>query len=106
LGGGNQEDCGSRLVEAKKSLQDPISANCWAWWCVPVITTMWGSTNRRIVVQVSPGIKQDSISKITKAGWRCGSSGRAPASKITKAARCQWLITIIINTQEAERSGG
>jgi hypothetical protein len=28
---------------------------------------MWGSTNRRIQAQVSPSIKKDTISRITKA---------------------------------------
>jgi hypothetical protein len=28
-------------------------------------SAMWGSTNRRIMVQHDPGIKQDLISKIT-----------------------------------------
>jgi hypothetical protein len=34
---------------------------------LPVIPAMQGSTNRRTVVQGSPGIKQDPISKIIKA---------------------------------------
>jgi hypothetical protein len=46
-----------------KSLQD--STNGWVWWCVFVIPAIWGSTKRRIVIQVNLGIKQDPISKIT-----------------------------------------
>jgi hypothetical protein len=34
---------------------------------VPVILATWGSTNRRIIVQGCLGIKQNPISKITKA---------------------------------------
>jgi hypothetical protein len=42
-----------------------------AQWLVLVIPSYTGNTNRRIVVQAGPGIKQDPISKITntkKAG--------------------------------------
>jgi hypothetical protein len=34
---------------------------------VPAIPATWGSPNKRITVQASPGIKQDPISKITNA---------------------------------------
>jgi hypothetical protein len=42
-----------------ESSQDPISTNGWVWWYIPVISALWGSTNRRIMFQASPGIKQD-----------------------------------------------
>jgi hypothetical protein len=42
----------------------------WVWRHVPVISATAGNINRRIVVQVSPGKKQNPISKITKAA-RC-----------------------------------
>jgi hypothetical protein len=34
---------------------------------MPVISAMWRSTNRRITVQASMGIKKDPILKITTA---------------------------------------
>jgi hypothetical protein len=45
----------------------PISINGWARWHAPAISTMQGSTNRRFSFQVSPGIKQDPVSKISNA---------------------------------------
>jgi hypothetical protein len=49
LGGGDQEDHGSR---PDKKL---------AWWQIPVVPATAGSINRRIAVQVSLGKKQDPI---------------------------------------------
>jgi hypothetical protein len=46
-----------------KSLQDFISTNAWAWWCVPDIRATRGGTNRRTVVQASLRMKQNPISK-------------------------------------------
>jgi hypothetical protein len=66
LGTGGWEDCGLKSAGGKRS-QDPISTNGWAQWQVPVIPAIWGSINRRISIQVSLGIKQDTTSKITKA---------------------------------------
>jgi hypothetical protein len=57
-----------RPARAKNS-QDSISSNGWAMaGHTSVIPTMWGSTNRRIMVQVSPGqlgYKGRSYLKIT-----------------------------------------
>jgi hypothetical protein len=50
-----------------KVSQDPISTNGWVWWYTTVTPARWGSTNKRIVVQASHDIKQDSTSKITNA---------------------------------------
>jgi hypothetical protein len=43
------------------------------------VTATWGSTNRRMKIQVDQGIKRDPISKITNAKrtWH-GSSSRVP----------------------------
>jgi hypothetical protein len=49
----------------QNSSRDPISTNGWAWWCTPVIPVTQGSTNRRIVVQASLGVKKDLILKTT-----------------------------------------
>jgi hypothetical protein len=57
-----------------------LNRKTWASVFMPVIP----ATVRRVMVQVSPGKKQD------------------PTSKITKAARHQWLIPVILATQEAE----
>jgi hypothetical protein len=62
--GRDWEDHGTRPALAN-SLQDAISTNGRAQWCTPVITPTQGSTNRRIVVQAIPGIKQDCVSKTT-----------------------------------------
>jgi hypothetical protein len=56
----NQEDCSLRPAWTK-SLQNHISTKGWVQWHMPVIT--WGSTNKRILVQASLGVKQDLISK-------------------------------------------
>jgi hypothetical protein len=34
-----------------QKFQDPISTNCWAWCHMSVILAIWGSTNRRTMVQ-------------------------------------------------------
>jgi hypothetical protein len=51
------------MPEGAKSSQDPISTNGLVQKCMAAIPAMWGSTNRKITVQVSLGIKQDTISK-------------------------------------------
>jgi hypothetical protein len=50
---------GSRLEASpgKKVLETPILINGWVLWYVPVITAKWGSTNRRIAVRASLGLK-------------------------------------------------
>jgi hypothetical protein len=45
--------------------------NGWVWWHVSVIIAAQGRMNWRIVVQASPGIKGDPISKITKGKRDC-----------------------------------
>jgi hypothetical protein len=50
-----------------KCPQDPISTNGLAWWLMPVISVIWRSTNRRIMVQTFPGIKCDPISILNNA---------------------------------------
>jgi hypothetical protein len=42
-----------------------ILTNDWTWWHMFVIPGTLGSTNRKIAVQASPGIKQDPVLKIT-----------------------------------------
>jgi hypothetical protein len=66
LEGRHQEDHDYRPAQAK-TWRDLFSTNDRAWWHTPVIPAMWGSTNRRIMVQASLSIKWDLISKITKA---------------------------------------
>jgi hypothetical protein len=39
--------------------------NGWMQWHTPVITTMWGSTDKRFTIQDGLGIKWDSASEIT-----------------------------------------
>jgi hypothetical protein len=51
----------------QKVHEAPTSTNGWAWWFTPVIPATRGSTNGN-VVQTNLGIKQDLISKVTKAG--------------------------------------
>jgi hypothetical protein len=63
-------EIGKTMVQGQPALAvqtTPIATNGWMRWSTPVIIATQGSTNRRIVVQVCPGIKGDSISKITKA---------------------------------------
>jgi hypothetical protein len=43
----------------------PVSTNGWVRSMHLSFPTMWGSTNRRIMVQASLGIKTDLISKMT-----------------------------------------
>jgi hypothetical protein len=80
FGGWEQEDDSARPVLAGTS-RDPTSTNSWAQWHTLVLPATVRSINRRIKVQVSLGKKWDPILKTTKEekGWRCGSSGRAPA---------------------------
>jgi hypothetical protein len=49
--------------------------------CVPVIPAIQGSTNRKILVQTSLGLKRGLISRVTNAkkGWQCGLGSRSPA---------------------------
>jgi hypothetical protein len=48
----------------QKCPQDPISTNDWVWWYA---STIQASTDKRIMIKVGPGIKQDPISKIVRA---------------------------------------
>jgi hypothetical protein len=61
LGGSNQEDQCSVVA---KIVKDTISTNIWTQWYMPFIPSMWGCTDRSVMVQPCPGIKQDPISKI------------------------------------------
>jgi hypothetical protein len=65
-GNSNLGEASLRAAWAKSS-QDPISTNDWAQWPMPVILAMQGSTSRKNEIQVGLGLKQDAISKITKA---------------------------------------
>jgi hypothetical protein len=40
-----------------KTSQDIISVNSWVQWDTPVISAMWGSTNRRTAVHAGLGMK-------------------------------------------------
>jgi hypothetical protein len=65
LGSRDGEDWGSR--PARTSSQDPISTNSWVWWHMTVSPAMQGSTNRKVVVQISLDVKLDTFSKTTNA---------------------------------------
>jgi hypothetical protein len=82
-----EADIGRIMVQGEprvKSSQDPISTNCWAWWCAPVIPAMAGSVNRRIVDWGSWGKKArpyfQNIQSIN--GWRYGSGNRLPVYQV------------------------
>jgi hypothetical protein len=61
LSGQRQHSGGSWLavletLEALMNKQDPISTSGWMWWHGPVISATRGSTNRRLVIWVSPNL--------------------------------------------------
>jgi hypothetical protein len=56
LEGGDWEDHSSRPAQGKSS-QDSMSTSGWAWWQVPIIPAMQGSTNRSILALCGQGIK-------------------------------------------------
>jgi hypothetical protein len=51
----------------KKLMTPQLNRRSWIWWYRPVNPSTIGSINRRIIVQVCPGTKQDPASKITRA---------------------------------------
>jgi hypothetical protein len=56
IGDQDQEDHVSRPSSAKRSQETPTSTNGCTVWHAPVIPATWGSINRKISVQASPGI--------------------------------------------------
>jgi hypothetical protein len=53
-----QENHALRLTHVKYS-HDPVSTDGWPWWLSSVIPAMQGSTDRRIGVEATLGIKRD-----------------------------------------------
>jgi hypothetical protein len=64
----------------QKTLWNPIlKEKSWAWWYTFVIPATSGSINRRIMVQIGLGKKQEPISKLTIA---------KRAESVTQAIEC------------------
>jgi hypothetical protein len=91
LGGRDWEDWGLGAAQAKahKTL---ISNNDWAWYHIPVIQTIPGSTNMRIAVEAGPDIKQDAISKITNTK-RAGRVAQVVKCLPSKHKAPSWVFT-------------
>jgi hypothetical protein len=76
------EDGGWRPAQTKSS-RDTISISGWMWWHVPVIPTVQGNANRRIMVQACPWHKVRPFLKNNQhqKSWWSGSNIECQSNK-------------------------